>query len=50
VTRTPTPTLTPPPIPLVPSPTSPAGLLLVGGLGLSIAWMLRRAARATVAR
>jgi hypothetical protein len=44
-TATPTPTLTPPPIPVVPSPTSPAGLLLVGLLGLSIALMLRRAAR-----
>lgn len=50
-TRTPTLTFTPtaspsptsPPIPAVPSPTSPAGLLLVSGLGLSIAWMLRRA-------
>lgn len=50
VTPTASPTRTPPPIPVVPSPTSPAGLLLIGGLGLSIAWMLRRAARATVGR
>jgi len=50
-TPTPTPTLTvtpsptSPPVPLIPSPSSGAGLLLVSGLGLSIAWMLRRAAR-----
>jgi len=29
----------------VPSPASPAGLLMISGLGLSIAFMLRRAAR-----
>ncbi len=42
-TPTLTPTLTPPPIPVVPSPTSPAGLALIALLGLSIAWMLGRA-------
>lgn len=40
----PTPTLTPPPIPVAGSPTSGAGLLLLGLLALSIAWMLHRAA------
>jgi hypothetical protein len=30
---------------VVSSPTSPAGLLLITGLGLSIAWMLGRMAR-----
>ena len=38
----------PPPIPVVPTPGSPAGLLLIGGLGLSIAWMLRRAERTSI--
>jgi cell division septation protein DedD len=54
VTPTPTPTLTPPPpsptpppIPVVSSPTSPAGVLLIGGLGVAIAWMLRRSIRRT---
>jgi hypothetical protein len=45
-TPSPQPTPTAPPVPLIPSPTSPSGLLLISGLGLSIAWMLRRAARA----
>ncbi len=57
-TETPTPTNTPqntatpivPPVPIIPSPTSPAGLLLITGLGLSIAWMLGRAARVTRSR
>lgn len=44
-TNTATPSPTSPPIPVVPTPTSPAGLVLITGLGLSIAWMLRRAAR-----
>jgi hypothetical protein len=52
ITPTLTPTLTPtppppPPIPLIPSPISPAGAMLVGGLGLAITWMLRRAALAS---
>jgi len=33
-------------VPVIPSPTSPAGLLLISGLGVAIAWMLARAARA----
>ncbi|HEX7407572.1 MAG TPA: hypothetical protein VF515_07985 [Candidatus Binatia bacterium] len=45
-TQTQTPTRTRPPVPVVPSPTSPAGLLLIAGLGLSMAWMLARMARA----
>jgi len=32
-------------VPVVPAPTSPAGALLIGGLGLSALWMLRRRAR-----
>jgi hypothetical protein len=40
----PTPTFTPPPIPVVSSPTSPAGLLLIIGLALAIGWMIRRSA------
>ncbi len=46
-TQTQPPTPTPPPVPVVPSPTSPAGVVLIVGLGLSIAWMLRRMARAS---
>jgi cell division septation protein DedD len=38
----PTPTPTAPPVPVVASPTSLSGLLLIGGLGMAIAWMLRR--------
>jgi hypothetical protein len=30
---------------VVPSPTSGSGLLLIGGLGIAIAWMLRRTGR-----
>ncbi len=43
-TRTNTPTLTPtrPPIPVIPSPLSPSGLLLTGSLALGILWALRR--------
>ena len=49
-TRTNTPTLTPtppptntrPPIPVVPSPTSPAGLVMIIGLGGGLLWALRR--------
>ena len=41
VRPTPTPTLTAP-IQVIPSPTSPGGVALVVGLGLSIAWMLSR--------
>jgi hypothetical protein len=44
-TNTPPPTNTRPPIPVVSSPGSPAGLLLVGGLGLALVWSLRRFAR-----
>jgi hypothetical protein len=44
-TDTPTPTPTSPPVPVVPSPTHPAGLALILGLGLAIAWMMRRAVR-----
>ena len=45
-TSTPTNTVTPtsPPIPVVPSPMSPAGLVMVSGLILAILWMLRRGA------
>ena len=51
-TPTPTqpPTPTPPPIPVVPSPTSPAGIVLILGLSVSIGWMLRRVGRATKSR
>jgi hypothetical protein len=52
-TRTNTPTLTPtapptntrPPIPVVPSPTSPAGLVMIIGLGGGLLWALRRMVR-----
>ncbi len=51
VTPTPTPTLTPsptrtrPPIPVVPSPTAPSGLLLISLLGIAMAWALTRGTR-----
>jgi hypothetical protein len=51
VTPTPTPTLTPsptrtrPPIPVVPSPTAPSGLLLISLLGVAMAWALTRGTR-----
>jgi hypothetical protein len=43
-TPTATPTVTPtrPPIPVVSSPTSPSGLILIFGLGIGILWGLRR--------
>lgn len=40
-------TRTAPPIPVMPTPSSGAGLLLISGLALSIGWMLRRSARST---
>ena len=39
------PTATRPPIPVVPSPTSPAGIVMVIGLGGGLLWALRRIAR-----
>jgi hypothetical protein len=45
VTNTPPPTNTRAGIPVVPSPTSPAGLLMVIGLGVSLVWALRRLQR-----
>ncbi len=53
-TRTPTRTVTetrtvtatrPGAIPVVPSPTSPAGLVMVSGLGVALLWALRRLAK-----
>jgi len=46
-TPTATPTVTPtrPPIPVVSSPTSPSGLILIFGLGLGLLWGLRRVRR-----
>ncbi len=41
-TPTPPPTNTRPPIPVVPSPTSPAGLVMIIGLGGGLLWALRR--------
>jgi len=41
-TSTATQTPTRPPIPVVPSPLSPAGLVMVGGLALGMIWALRR--------
>jgi hypothetical protein len=47
-TNTPTPTPTPrptntvPPIPVVPTPMSPAGILMILGLGAGLLWSLRR--------
>jgi hypothetical protein len=52
VTPTATPTTTPttprPPIPVVPSPLSPAGMAMIGGLGVALLWGLRRMMRAGV--
>jgi hypothetical protein len=45
LTPTLSPSPTPPPIPVIPSPLSPAGIAFIGGLGASIAWMLRRGLR-----
>jgi len=42
VTPTATPTRTRPPIPVVSSPASPAGLMMIGGLVLGLLWALRR--------
>ncbi len=44
-TFTPSPTRTRPPIPVVASPTSPAGLLMILFLALAMLWALTRAAR-----
>jgi hypothetical protein len=46
-TQTPTATETPtrPPIPVVPSPTSPAGVVMIIGLGGGLVWALRRLGR-----
>ncbi|MBI4515623.1 MAG: hypothetical protein HY699_07385 [Deltaproteobacteria bacterium] len=44
-TNTPPPTPTRPPVPVIPSPTGPAGLALIVGLGAAIALSLRRFAR-----
>jgi hypothetical protein len=48
-TRTPTntagPTSTVPPIPVVPSPMSPSGLLMIGALGVALVLSLRRIAK-----
>jgi hypothetical protein len=44
-TNTQPPTPTRPPIPVVPSPTSPAGLAMIAGLGIGLLWALRRLAR-----
>ena len=41
-TNTPPPTNTRPPIPVVPSPMSPAGMLMIGALGVGLLWALRR--------
>lgn len=38
-------TRTRPPIPVVSSPASPAGLLLIGGLSIGLLWALRRLGR-----
>ena len=42
-TPTPTPTNTRPPIPVIPTPGSPSGMLLIGGLALAMLWALSRA-------
>jgi hypothetical protein len=47
-TPTPPPTNTRPPIPVVPSPTSPAGMVMIGALGIGLLWALRRLARSGV--
>lgn len=46
-TNTPPPTNTRPPIPVVPSPASPAGLLMIGGLGVGLLWALARLRKTT---
>jgi hypothetical protein len=47
-TPTPPPTNTRPPIPVVPSPTSPAGMVMIGALGIGLLWALRRLSRSGV--
>jgi hypothetical protein len=44
-TNTPPPTNTRPPIPVVPSPMSPSGMLMIGALGIGLLWALRRIGR-----
>jgi len=44
-TLTPTATRTRPPIPVIASPTSGSGLLLIGGLALTMVWMLWRSSQ-----
>jgi hypothetical protein len=44
-TNTPGPTSTVPPIPVVPSPLSPGGLLMIGALGVALVLSLRRIAK-----
>jgi hypothetical protein len=44
-TPTPPPTNTRPPIPVVPSPMSPSGMLMIGALGIGLLWALRRIGR-----
>jgi hypothetical protein len=39
-------TRTRPGIPVVPSPASPAGFAMIGGLGIAMVWALRRLYRA----
>lgn len=41
-------TRTRPPIPVVPSPFSPAGVLLIGGLSIALLWAVRRMGRAGI--
>jgi hypothetical protein len=47
-TRTATATHTRPPIPVVPSPTSPAGVAMISGLGAGLLWALRRLTKSVV--
>ncbi len=44
-TPTVTPSPTPPPIPVIPSPFSPAGVVMVSGLAAALVWMMRRSLR-----
>ncbi len=45
ITNTPNATTTRPPIPVVPSPASPAGVLMIIGLGGGLLWALRRVSK-----
>jgi hypothetical protein len=45
LTNTPGPTNTVPPIPVIPTPLSPGGLLMIGALGLALVLSLRRIAQ-----